>query len=86
MAKMVNAIVAYQKTGGVNNSTNVPFTMFAICLLLSSYIFPTYLEGANLCKSIFPSRERGVCLPGVFNKRMLLMKNLEKNKSKPAVG
>ena len=32
---------------------NVSFTIFAPYLLLSFYIFATYLQGANLCKSIF---------------------------------
>ena len=32
------------------------FTLFAICLLLRIYIFATYFQGANLCKSIFSSR------------------------------
>ena len=32
---------------------NVSFTIFAPYLLLSFYIFATYLRGANLCKSIF---------------------------------
>ena len=32
---------------------NVAFTIFAIYLLLSIYIFATYLQGANLCKSFF---------------------------------
>ena len=32
---------------------NVSFTIFAPYLLLSFYIFATYLKGANLCKSIF---------------------------------
>ena len=35
MAKMVNAIFAYQKTGGVNNSGNLTFIMFALYLPLS---------------------------------------------------
>ena len=42
-----------QKQGVKNNMANVTFTMFAINLLLSIYIFATYLQGANLCKSIF---------------------------------
>ena len=34
---------------------NMSFTIFAPYLLLSFYIFATYLQGANLCKSIiFP--------------------------------
>ena len=32
-------------------------TIFAINLLLSIYIFATYLQGANLCQSIFSSSE-----------------------------
>ena len=32
-------------------------TIFVICLLLSIYIFATYLQGANLCKSFFSSSE-----------------------------
>ena len=33
--------------------TNVSFTIFAIYLLLSIFIRATYLQGANLSKSIF---------------------------------
>ena len=32
------------------------FAMFFICLFLCIYIFATYLQGANLCKSSFSSR------------------------------
>ena len=53
MAKMINATFVYQKTGGVNDYANLAFTMFATYLLLSIYIFATYLRGENLCKSIF---------------------------------
>ena len=42
-----------KKQGVKNNMANVIFTMFAINSLLSIYIFATYLQGANLCKSIF---------------------------------
>ena len=31
----------------------VAFTIFAPYLLLRFYKFPTYLQGANVCKSIF---------------------------------
>ena len=34
---------------------NVALTIFAIYLLLTIYMFATYLQGANLCKSIFSS-------------------------------
>ena len=55
MAKMVNATFAYQKkkTGDVNNSGNLAFAMFTI------YYYPQYLylQGANLCTSIFLSHE-----------------------------
>ena len=54
--KIVSVKSAYQKTGGVNNKSKVAFILFAIHLLLSIYIFATYLQGANLCKSIFSSR------------------------------
>ena len=53
---MVNATFAYRKTvtqGGVNNWANDAFAMFAVYLLLSIYIFATYLQGANLFKSVF---------------------------------
>ena len=56
MATMVNATFAYRKTvtqGGVNNWANDAFAMFAVYLLLSIYIFATYLQGANLFKSVF---------------------------------
>ena len=36
---MINATFVYQKTGGVNDYANLAFTMFAIYLLLSIYIF-----------------------------------------------
>lgn len=45
--KMVSVKSAYQKTGGVNNKSKVAFILFAIYLLLSIYIFATYLQGAK---------------------------------------
>ena len=44
-----------KKQGVKNNMANVTFTMFAMNSLLSIYIFATYLQGANLYKSIFSS-------------------------------
>ena len=35
MAKMVNAIFAYQKKGGLNNYANLAFAMFALYLPVS---------------------------------------------------
>ena len=57
MAKMVNATFAYQKTGGVNilvNDLHLPclphvYSSVFICLR-------RYLQGANLCKSLFLAR------------------------------
>ena len=47
---MVNAIFAYQKTGGVNNSGNLAFIMFALYIFTPQYLFATYyLQGASLC-------------------------------------
>ena len=34
-------------------NANVAFTIFAIYLIISIYIFATYLQGANLCKPFF---------------------------------
>ena len=51
LAKMVSAKFAYQNTGPVCH-----------ILLLSIYIFATYLQGANLCKSIFSIQEKFKCL------------------------
>ena len=45
---MINATFVYQKTGGVNDYANLAFTMFAIYLLLSIYIFATYLR--HICE------------------------------------
>ena len=61
MTKMVNAT----KQGVKNDMANVTFTMFAINLLLSIYTFASYLQGADLCKSIFLSQAR-VRLNGVY--------------------
>ena len=51
LAKMVSAKFAYQNTGPVCH-----------ILLLSIYIFATYLQGVNLCKSIFSIQEKFKCL------------------------
>ena len=51
LAKMVSAKFAYQNTGPVCH-----------ILLLSIYIFATYLQRANLCKSIFSIQEKFKCL------------------------
>ena len=51
LAKMVSAKFAHQITGPVYH-----------LLLLSIYIFATYLQGANLCKSIFSFQEKFKCL------------------------
>ena len=57
MANMVNAMhICIPKDEGLNDYANVAFTMFAIYLLISIYIFATYLQGANLCKSTFKRR------------------------------
>ena len=55
------------KQGVKNDMANVitVFTMFAINLLLSIHIFASYLQGADLCKSIFLSHA-GVRLNGVY--------------------
>lgn len=47
----VSAKFAYQNTGPICH-----------ILLLSTYIFATYLQGANLCKSIFSIQEKFKCL------------------------
>ena len=51
LAKMVSAKFAYQNTGPVCH-----------ILLLSIYIFATYLQGVNLCQSIFSIQENFKCL------------------------
>ena len=51
LAKMVSAKFAYQNTGPVCH-----------ILLLSIYIFATYLQGVNLCQSIFSIQEKFKCL------------------------
>ena len=51
LAKMVSAKFAYQNTGPVCH-----------ILLVSIYIFATYLQGVNLCKSIFSIQETFKCL------------------------
>lgn len=52
-ARIVNATFANQKHGIVNMEANVAFNIFAPDLLLSYYIFATYLPRANLRKSFF---------------------------------
>ena len=37
----------------------IDFTNFAVYLVLSICIFATYLQGANMCKSIFSSVKVG---------------------------
>ena len=57
MANMVNAMhICIPKDEGLNDYANVAFTMFAIYLLISIYIFATYLQVANLRKSTFKRR------------------------------
>ena len=58
MANMVNITFAMLFLTPCFWYANVAFTIFAIYLLLSIYIFATYLQGANLCKSIFSSSDR----------------------------
>ena len=57
MAKMVNASFAYHKTGGVNILVNdlhlpcLPHVYSSVFIYLRKY-----LQGANLCKSLFSFR------------------------------
>ena len=48
------------KNRDVNNLANVAFTIFAPDLLLRFYKFGIYLQGANLCKTIFRPMEDSV--------------------------
>ena len=41
------------KTGVINNEANLAFTMFAIYLLLSIYIFSTYICKKQICANPF---------------------------------
>ena len=52
MAKMTNATFAWLFTLPAHWYANAAFTIFAIFFLLNIYIFETYLQEANLCKSI----------------------------------
>ena len=61
MAKMTNATFAWLFTLPAHWYANVAFTIFAIFFLLNIYIFATYLQGANLYKSIQirPMKDQG---------------------------
>ena len=63
--KTVTTTFSYQKTQArvVNKEVKVAITILAPDLLLSFYIFATYLQGANLCNSIFRSvRDYRLCV------------------------
>ena len=53
MGQDVECHIYIPKTWGVNNWANVEFAICALALLLRFNNFATYLQGANLCKSIF---------------------------------
>ena len=64
---------------------NVSFTIFAPYLLLSFYIFATYLRGANLCKSVFFFRPVGNAVDLVtmfFSKKRKIIRWADRDRSK----
>ena len=59
---VANFLKAESKSGtNMVNATFVAFIIFTPYVFLGFHIFATYLQGANLCKSIFSSsRQRAV--------------------------